>query len=94
MPLRLRTYIGLAFTILAFLLGTLILWRTIFLGADSPSFATLLVAIPFLGGLQLIGIGVLGEYPGRTYFEAKRRPVYIIRKIYDSAVNKSAPCGF
>ena len=41
-----------------------------------------MVVVLFLGGMQLIGIGVLGEYLGRSYFESKRRPIYIIRKIH------------
>ena len=44
--------------------------------------ASLIVAITFLGGLQLMGIGVIGEYLGRTYLESKRRPVYLIRRVY------------
>ncbi|SCW98987.1 hypothetical protein SAMN03159473_04428 [Pseudomonas sp. NFACC52] len=47
------------------------------------SYASLVVAVTFLGGLQLIGIGVLGEYLGRTYIESKRRPVFLVWRIYD-----------
>ncbi len=43
-----------------------------------------MVAVTFLGGLQLIGIGVIGEYLGRTYLEAKRRPIFLVRHIYES----------
>ena len=56
--------------------------RTLVLGADLPGYASLIVAILFLGGIQLIGIGVLGEYIGRIYVDVKRRPHYFVRSIY------------
>jgi hypothetical protein len=56
--------------------------RTLIFGVDLPGYASLLVAVLFLGSVQLIGIGVLGEYIGRTYMESKRRPTYLIRKTY------------
>ena len=50
---------------------------------DTPGFASLFVAVAFLGGLQLLGIGVIGEYLGRTYIESKRRPVFLVRQVYE-----------
>ena len=61
--------------------GTWIVVRTLIFGIDVPGYASLIVAILFLGGLQLIGIGIIGEYVGRTYLESKRRPAYVIRKV-------------
>jgi hypothetical protein len=58
--------------------------RTLISGIDLPGYASLMVAVTFLGGLQLIGIGVLGEYLGRTYIESKRRPVYLVRRVYNA----------
>ena len=59
-----------------------ILMRTLIRGVDVPGYASLLIAVLFLGSLQLIGIGVLGEYVGRIYMETKQRPVYLIRRLY------------
>ncbi|MFT5721040.1 MAG: glycosyltransferase involved in cell wall biosynthesis [Motiliproteus sp.] len=77
-PLRIWLYIGALISLFAFLYGSVIVIKTLLFGADTPGYASLLTVILFLGGIQLIGIGVLGEYMGRLYMEAKRRPVYII----------------
>ncbi|MGO8756339.1 MAG: glycosyltransferase family 2 protein [Gallionellaceae bacterium] len=80
-PLRLWTYIGLFFTCLGFLYASWIVIRTLVVGVDTPGYASLLTAVVFLGGLQLIGIGIMGEYIGRIHLESKRRPVYLVRQI-------------
>lgn len=82
-PLRIWSYLGAAVALLSFLYGCYILLRVLVLGVDTPGFASLFVAVTFLGGLQLLGIGVIGEYLGRAYIESKRRPVYLIRRIYE-----------
>lgn len=82
-PLRIWMYLGLVFSIISFFYAGFIIIKTLFLGIDVPGYASLLVAILFLGGIQLIGIGVLGEYIGRIYIESKRRPIYLIRNKYD-----------
>jgi hypothetical protein len=56
--------------------------RTLIRGVDLPGYASLLVAVLFLGSLQLIAIGVLGEYVGRIYMETKQRPMYLIRRLH------------
>lgn len=81
-PLRVWTYVGSFVSLISFLFAVFIAVRVLLYGVDVPGYASLMVAVTFLGGLQLIGIGVLGEYLGRTYLEAKQRPVYIIRNIY------------
>ena len=67
---------------LALIFATFIIVRVVVYGIDVPGYASLMTVVLFLGGLQLIGIGVLGEYLGRSYFEAKRRPAYIVRKVH------------
>ncbi len=83
-PLRIWTYIGFIISLGSFLFGLYIIVRVFLFGIDAPGYASLMVAITFLGGVQLIGIGVLGEYLGRTYIESKRRPIYVIRNIYSN----------
>lgn len=82
-PLRVWTYLGALVSLVSFAFAMFIVVRTLIYGIDLPGYASLMVAVTFLGGLQLIGIGVLGEYLGRTYIEAKRRPVFLVRRIYD-----------
>jgi hypothetical protein len=54
-------------------------------GKDLPGYASLLVAVLFFGSMQLMSIGLLGEYIGRIYLETKQRPTYLIRKIHEGA---------
>ena len=81
-PLKIWTYLGIAGAALTLLYAALILLRTLFFGSAVPGYASLFVAITFFGSVQLISIGLLGEYIGRIYMEAKQRPCYIIRKTY------------
>jgi len=84
-PLRYWTYLGATVAMAAFVYGAYLTVRTLMHGIDVPGYASLFVAVTFFGGLQLIGIGVLGEYLGRTYLESKQRPVYIVRQITKKA---------
>ncbi|NCA71075.1 MAG: glycosyltransferase [Sphingobacteriia bacterium] len=81
-PLRFWLYAGLSIAILALAYALIIVTKTLILGIQLPGYASIIVSILFLGGIQLISIGVLGEYIGRIYLEVKRRPIYIIREIY------------
>ncbi len=83
-PLRIWTYLGFIVSLISFIFAIFIVIRVMVSGADVPGYASLMVAITFLGGLQLIGIGVIGEYLGRTYVESKRRPIFLIRQIFQS----------
>ncbi|MCS5691569.1 glycosyltransferase family 2 protein [Cyanobium sp. FGCU-6] len=80
-PLRIWSYVGIVVTAVSFIVGLTAAIRVLFFGIDVPGYASLFSAVTFLGGLQLIGIGILGEYVGRSYLEAKRRPHYLIRGI-------------
>jgi len=80
-PLRIWTYLGLCIALLSFVYGAFIVGRVLFLGRDMPGYASLITVVLFLGGVQLIGLGMLGEYLGRIYSESKGRPVYILRDI-------------
>jgi len=82
-PLRIWTYLGLVISAVSLSYATYILVRTLIQGVDVPGYASLLVSILFLGGVQLIGLGVLGEYVGRIYQESKQRPIYIVRATYE-----------
>jgi glycosyltransferase involved in cell wall biosynthesis len=79
-PLRMWTYVGALGASLTFLYAMFIAVRTLIYGVDVPGYASLLVAILFLGSLQLLSIGLLGEYIGRVYLETKQRPVYVVRR--------------
>lgn len=79
-PLRVWTYIGFSISALSFLYGAWMIFETIMWGNAVRGYTSLLVSILFLGGIQLIGIGVLGEYVGRIYTEVKMRPRYILKK--------------
>ncbi|MFD2177059.1 glycosyltransferase family 2 protein [Veronia pacifica] len=79
-PLRVWLYLGIFISSISFVYGSIIILKTIFMGHDVPGYPSLLTVVLFLGGIQLIGLGVMGEYIGRLYIESKRRPVYIIEK--------------
>ena len=78
-PLRMWTYIGLFVAGIAFLYGAWMIWDTLAFGNPVRGYPSLLVSMLFLGGIQLIGIGILGEYIGRIYMEVKKRPRYLLK---------------
>jgi glycosyltransferase involved in cell wall biosynthesis len=82
-PLRLWGSLGFIISLLAFTYGSLIVLRTIMFGVDLPGFATIVVSIMFFSGLQLLSVGILGEYLGRVFDEVKRRPIYLVAKKTD-----------
>lgn len=80
-PLRLATLAGATTALLGILFAGWIVIKTLVLGEPTPGYPSLIALITFLGGVQLISIGLLGEYMGKTYFEAKQRPVYLVRDV-------------
>lgn len=84
-PLRIWTYIGSCIALLAFIYGLWMITSTLMWGNPVKGYPSLLVSILFLGGIQLMGIGILGEYIGRIYMESKKRPRYILKDLNDNA---------
>jgi len=79
MPLRIWSYIGVVIAFFTLLFTVVVIAKTILFGSDVAGYPSLMVAILFFGGLQLISLGVLGEYVGRILIETKRRPLYVVR---------------
>ncbi len=80
-PLRIATFLGGLTSVAAFLYLFVVLLQKLISGIDIPGYATIIVLILFLGGMQLFCIGIIGEYVGRTFEQSKGRPVYIAREI-------------
>jgi glycosyltransferase involved in cell wall biosynthesis len=77
-PLRLATYVGLLTAFAAFVFGVFVFVKAVFYGDVVRGYPTLLLVILFLGGVQLMALGTIGEYLGRLYMEVKQRPLYLI----------------
>ena len=78
MPLRIWSYLGVFVSAFALSYGAFIVLRTLILGRDVPGYASLIAAITFFSGVQLISLGVIGEYLGRVFVEVKRRPLFVV----------------
>jgi len=77
-PLRIATWIGLMTALVAFIYGTVIIAKTLIYGEPVRGYPSLMSVMLFLGGTQLVALGIIGEYLGRMYEESKRRPLYLI----------------
>jgi glycosyltransferase involved in cell wall biosynthesis len=78
LPLRVWSWLGLLVSAFAFLYVAIFLFKTLIWGSDVPGFPTLAISVMFFAGIQLISLGVIGEYLGRVYEEVKGRPLYIV----------------
>lgn len=79
LPLRLSSFLGALFALVALAYGAWLVVRTMVHGIDVPGYASLMAVVLFLGGVQLLSLGVIGEYLGRVYDEVKARPLYVVR---------------
>ena len=79
-PLRISTILGLLISIIAIIATCIIIGQTIIFGKDVPGYASIITAVLFMGGVQLICIGIIAEYISKMYLEIKGRPKYIIRE--------------
>ncbi|MFM7878506.1 MAG: glycosyltransferase family 2 protein [Microcystis panniformis] len=82
LPLKVWTYVGLIIALVSLVYASFLMLRTIIFGIDVPGYASLMVAVLFLGGIQLLTLGIIGEYIGRVYEEVKGRPLYLVRDCY------------
>ena len=96
-PLRLWLYIGAIVSMFSFVYAAVIVLQVLIYGIDVPGYASLITVVLFLGGVQLLSLGTIGEYLARLFVEAKRRPVYIVDEIIGSAeaspVDDNSPTG-
>lgn len=90
-PLKIWMYLGGVGALMSMAYALYIFIRTLILGVELPGYASLFVSSLFFGSVQLIGIGMLGEYIGRIYLESKQRPLYVIRQVYKGDDNSLLP---
>jgi glycosyltransferase involved in cell wall biosynthesis len=90
-PLRISTIIGSVISFLAFIYLLFLVFRTIFFGSNLAGYPSMMAVILFLGGFQLLSIGIIGEYIGRIFNETKNRPLYFMEELHESKrTNKKA----
>ena len=82
-PLRVWSYVGVIVSLVAFIYASYIVIRVLAFGIDVPGYASLLTVVLFLGGIQLISLGIIGEYLGRLFIETKGRPIYIVQDVFE-----------
>ena len=88
LPLQLATFFGAIVSAIAIIYGIVIIAQTLITGIDVPGYATTIVVVLFLGGVQLLVMGILGEYLVKTYIQGKHRPVYIAKNVLEKKNTK------
>lgn len=88
LPLQLATFFGAIVSAIAIIYGIVIIAQTLITGIDVPGYATTIVVVLFLGGVQLLVMGILGEYLAKTYIQGKHRPVYIAKNVLEKKNTK------
>ena len=79
-PLRMWTYIGLLLSLFSLGYLVFVIVKTLIYGVDLPGYASIVSIMLFFSGINLIGLGIIGEYLGRVFVEVKQRPVYLVKK--------------
>ena len=82
-PLRAWFYVGVVIAAIAVLYALFIVTRVLIFGIDTPGYASLLIAVLLMGAIQLLSLGIIGEYLGRLFLEVKGRPIYVVESVYE-----------
>ena len=85
-PLKVASYLGLCVACIALFFVAIVIWKTIMYGESVQGYPSMMVVILFLGGVQLLSVGVLGEYVGRIFNEVKMRPLYLVNRVLQSNI--------
>ena len=83
-PLRAWFYVGVVIATIAVLYALFIITRVLIFGIDTPGYASLLIAVLLMGAIQLLSLGIIGEYLGRLFLEVKGRPIYVVEAVYEN----------
>lgn len=90
-PLKVATYMGLVVAALSLTYALFVIWKALAYGDAVKGYPSLMAVILFLGGVQLISVGIVGEYVGRIFNEVKRRPLYLVNRLLPSKLESSPP---
>ncbi len=86
-PLKVWTFIGVIVSAIAFIYALIVIFKTLVFGTDVPGFPSLIVSVMMLSGIQLMSLGILGEYISRIFAEVKRRPLYVVAEVVEGSVS-------